>query len=243
MKPIFPKGIDNLKPVIAVTSLVTVVGIALIFNFFFTDAHLSVGYKPDQPIGFSHRLHAGEMKLDCRYCHSNVEKSPHATVPPSQVCMNCHSQVKKNSPKLEELHKRYQEMVTKDLSGIKIKVKNPEFKSPIPWIRIHNIPDYAYFDHSVHINANVGCVSCHDRIDQMPVVKQAEPLTMFWCLDCHRNYEDFVRPADVSVTDMAWKWTDKAAEKAFKEDIRADKKKAAKDRKLNPPEECSACHR
>ena len=242
MKPIFPKGIDDLKPVIFLTALPSVIGIVLIVNFYFTDAHLSVGYMPDQPIPFSHRLHAGEMGIDCRYCHTNVEKSPHASVPPAQVCMNCHSQVKKDSPVLETLRSRFQKFkeVSKkvDSQDINVKVVNDEYLKPIPWVRIHNLPDYAFFDHSAHVNANVGCVECHGRIDQMTVVKQTKPLTMFWCLDCHRNYENHVRPDHVSITDMAWNWDN---EETVKE---ADFKKALlESKKLNPPEECSACHR
>ncbi len=246
MKPIFPKGIDDLKPVIFLTALVSVVGVILIFNFYFTDAHLSVGYKPDQPIPFSHSKHAGEMKIDCRYCHVNVEKSPHATVPAASVCMNCHKNVKKNSPALKMLRERFEKYPSKDLvvsdkpdgdlNKIKIKSINDDYLKPIPWVRLHNVPDYAYFDHSAHINANVGCVDCHGRVDKMEVVKQEKPLTMFWCLDCHRNYEDHVRPDHIRVTDMEWKWQDATKEANFKKELLESKK-------LNPPEDCSACHR
>ena len=247
MKPIFPKGIDDLKPVIFLTALVSVVGAVLIVNFYFTDAHLAVGYKPDQPIPFSHRLHAGEMGIDCRYCHVNVEKSPHATVPASSVCMNCHKNVKTDSPALKQLRDSFSKFVEKDkpinlkaggseVNTVKIQSVNDDYLKPIPWIRIHNVGDYAYFDHSAHINANVGCVDCHGRIDEMEKVKQVKPLTMFWCLDCHRNYEDYVRPDDVSVTKMDWKWEDPAKEAAFKKQLLESKK-------LNPPEDCSACHR
>lgn len=238
MKPIFPKWTNSLKPIIAMGALSKVIIIVLIISVYATDAHLSVGYKPDQPIDFSHRLHAGEMGIDCRYCHTNVDKSPHATVPPAQVCMNCHSQVKKDSPKLKPLYDRYKKMVEKDLNGVKIKVENKDYKKSIPWVRIHNLPDYSYFDHSAHINANVGCISCHDRIDQMPVVKQTKSLSMGWCLDCHRNYEDHVRPDHVAPTDMKWSWeTEKNVNMVeFKKELKESKK-------LNPPEECSACHR
>jgi hypothetical protein len=247
LKPIFPKGIDDLKPVIFLTGLVSVVGIVLIVNFYFTDAHLAVGYKPDQPIPFSHRLHAGEMGIDCRYCHVNVEKSPHATVPASSVCMNCHKHVKKDSPSLKLLRDRFEKYVEvekainlsdagKKVNKIKIQSENDDYLMPIPWIRIHNIPDYAFFDHSVHVNAKVGCVECHGRVDTMAKVKQEKPLTMFWCLDCHRNYEDHVRPDSVKVTDMTWKWENESEAADFK-------KKLIDSKKLNPPEDCSACHR
>ena len=249
MKPIFPKGIDDLKPVIFLTGLVSVVGIVLIVNFYFTDAHLSVGYKPDQPIPFSHKLHAGEMGIDCRYCHVNVEKSPHATVPAASVCMNCHKYVKTDSPSLKLLRDRFSKFTEVDkavnlkvddngaeVNKVPILSENEDYLKPIPWVRIHNVPDYAYFDHSAHINANVGCVECHGRIDNMTVVKQEKPLTMSWCLDCHRNYEDFVRPEDVKITDMAWKWEDHVKAAQFKKDL-------VESKKLNPPEDCSSCHR
>jgi hypothetical protein len=250
LKPIFPKGIDDLKPVIFLTALVSIVGVVLIINFYFTDAHLSVGYKPDQPIPFSHELHAGEMGIDCRYCHAAVEKSPHATVPPSSVCMNCHKHVKTNSPSLKMLRDRFEKYVDVEkiisdksdkngatLEQLKVSSVNDDYLKPIPWVRIHNVPDYAYFDHSVHVNAKVGCVECHGRIDKMAVVKQEKPLTMFWCLDCHRNYQDHVRPDDISITDMNWSWkTNPSGEADFK-------KKLIESKKLNPPEDCSSCHR
>jgi len=249
LKTIFPKWINDLKPVIFLTGGLSVVGIVLIVNFYFTDAHLSVGYAPEQPIPFSHRLHVGELGLDCRYCHVNVEKSPVASVPPAAVCLNCHTKIKTDSPKLKPLFERnpaqattFKEEVVEEMDAkgvfhpkvIKYEVPNDKANDPIEWIRIHNLPDYAYFDHSVHINANIGCTSCHGRIDQMDVVSQAKPLSMSWCLECHRDYGDHVRPETVPVTKMDWKWESEAAKEE-------NLKKVSE--KLNPPEECSACHR
>lgn len=137
--------------------------------YYGTNKHVEVGYAPEQPVDYSHKLHAGDLGVDCRYCHSTVESSAFAAVPPTETCMNCHAKVRQGSPKLLGV----QESWATD--------------KPIAWVRVHNLPDYVYFDHSAHLAAGVGCVSCHGRVDQMPVVRQVEPLSMGWCLDCHRD--------------------------------------------------------
>ncbi len=128
-----------------------------------------VGYSPDQPIKFSHALHAGQMGIDCQYCHTGVEKSRHAGIPQVATCMNCHSLARKDRPEIIKLTQFYN-------SG-----------KVLPWKRIHKVPDYAYFNHSVHVNKGIQCVSCHGPVDQMEKVGQANPFTMGACLDCHRN--------------------------------------------------------
>ena len=120
--------------------------------YYGTNKHFEVGYAPAQPVPFSHKLHAGDMGMDCRYCHSTVEKGAFASVPPTQTCMNCHEKVHTASPNLEKVRESWKSDV------------------PIEWVKVHNLPDYAYFDHSVHLSAGVGCESCHGRIDQMPIV-------------------------------------------------------------------------
>lgn len=127
------------------------------------------GYAPEQPIPFSHRLHAGQYKIDCQYCHVGVTKSAHATVPAENVCMNCHRVVKTDSPHIQNLWKHYQE------------------GRPIEWVRIHSLPDHAKFAHYRHVNKGVQCQTCHGPIQEMDRVSQASPLTMGWCLECHRN--------------------------------------------------------
>lgn len=129
----------------------------------------SIGYSPEQPIKYSHKLHAGEMKIDCKYCHVGVDKSRHASVPSVNTCMGCHTLAKKDSPEIQKLTQYYNE------------------GKPIPWKRIHKVPDFAYFNHSVHINKGVECESCHGDIKKMEVVGQINSLTMGACLDCHRN--------------------------------------------------------
>ncbi len=128
-----------------------------------------VGYKPDQPINYSHKLHAGDMKIDCQYCHIGVEKSRHAMVPPLATCMNCHTVARKDKPDIMKLTDYYNEA------------------KALEWKRIHKVPDYAYFNHSVHINKGVDCVSCHGEIRQMEKVGQMNSFTMANCLKCHRN--------------------------------------------------------
>lgn len=153
-----------------------------------------VGYAPVQPIPYSHALHAGELGMDCRYCHASVELSAHAAIPPTATCINCHGTkfgIRRTSPKLQPLHQAFY--------GTD---RSPPGQ-PIPWVRVHDLPDYVYFNHSAHVNRGVGCVSCHGRVDRMEVVYQAEPLSMSWCLHCHRNPGPNLRPRD-QITNMTW---------------------------------------
>jgi hypothetical protein len=174
-----------------------------------------VGYAPVQPIPYSHALHAGQLGIDCRYCHNTVEVAAHAAIPPTQTCMNCHAKIRTTSPKLVALRESY-------TTGM-----------PIPWVKVHDLPDYAYFNHSAHVRRGVGCVECHGRVDKMEVVYQAQPLSMGWCLDCHRNPEPRLRPVD-QVTNMAWQPEGDRAELGRK--LRAALN-------LNPSQDCSTCHR
>lgn len=128
------------------------------------------GYEPTQPINYSHRLHAGELGIDCKYCHFGAEKGRHAGIPPVNVCMNCHKVVKTNSPEIKKIKKAYD-------SGESIK-----------WVRIHKLPDFVAFDHSRHVNRGVDCKTCHGPIHEMDVVRQYNTLAMGWCLNCHREY-------------------------------------------------------
>ena len=164
-----------------------------------------------QPVPFSHQHHVGALGLDCRYCHANVEVSAKAMIPPTQVCMGCHAMVKTESARLAPVRASFE-------SG-----------KPVEWVHIHHLAGFVYFDHSAHLAAGVGCVSCHGRIDHMPVVRQDQPLTMGWCLDCHRDPAPHVRdPADITVMD-------------FKPDLsKSGQVAVAKNgRTLNPPTHCS----
>ncbi len=139
----------------------------------------------DQPIQFSHAHHVGGMGIDCRYCHTSVEESAFANIPPTKTCMNCHSQIWLNAPILEPVRASFRD------------------DTPLQWTRVHDLPDFVYFNHSIHVKQGVGCATCHGRVDTMPLMYQASPLTMQWCLDCHRNPAQYVRPRD-QVFNMAW---------------------------------------
>ncbi len=139
-----------------------------------------------QPGQFDHRHHVVDDAIDCRYCHQGVEKGASAGIPSTALCMNCHAQVWSKSPRLEPVRQSY-------FTG-----------KPIPWIRVHQVPDFVYFNHSIHVAKGVGCETCHGRVDEMPGIWQVAPLTMGWCLDCHRNPGPNLRPKD-AITRMGWK--------------------------------------
>ncbi len=149
------------------------------------------GVAREQPVPFSHRHHAGELGIDCRYCHTTVERVASAGVPPTATCMNCHSQIWRMSPTLEPVRASYRDGTS------------------IPWVRVHDLPDFVYFNHSIHVHKGIGCQSCHGRIDEMNLVWQESSLQMEWCLDCHRNPERHVRPRK-EIFNMAWKADDQA---------------------------------
>ncbi len=138
-----------------------------------------------QPVPFSHKHHVADDGIDCRYCHTSVEDSSFAGIPSTETCMNCHSQLYTDSPILAPVRASYQ-------SG-----------EPIEWVRVHNLPDYVYFNHSIHVNKGVGCNTCHGQVDEMPLTWKSASLYMEWCLQCHRNPEQYVRPVD-QVFNMAY---------------------------------------
>lgn len=208
----FPEWTDTLKKWINLLVLGAPIYLVALVAYGVTPEAIRIGYQPDQPVPYSHALHAGELGLDCRYCHSTVERAGKAAVPPAAVCMNCHSQVKKESDLLLPIRQAYAE------------------NQPVHWTRVHDLPDYVYFNHSAHVNAAVGCESCHGRIDQMVKVYQSKPLTMSWCLDCHRNPEPNLRKAD-AVTAMGYQpGKDEGAT-------------VMKANNVHPPTNCSTCHR
>jgi hypothetical protein len=184
-------------------------------TFGFSPQAVDVGYRPDQPIPYSHAIHAGKLGMDCRYCHTTVETAAHAAIPPIATCINCHATIRKDSPVLKPLQEAYTQ------------------GKPVEWVRVHDLPDYVYFNHSAHVRRGVGCVSCHGRIDRMEVVQQAQPLSMQWCLDCHRNPNPNLRPTDM-ITQMDWKPDPADGDLGAK--LRAQYN-------INPSTDCSTCHR
>ena len=185
MAQIFPKWTNQVPRKILI-GLIVLLNV-LIFGvwYFFSPEYTDVGYAPEQPVPYSHKLHVDQLGLDCQYCHTNVFDSKYANIPATQTCMNCHNQVATDSDKLALVRESW------------------ETGAPIEWIRVHNLADYAYFNHSAHVSVGVGCESCHGRVDKMEVVYQNEPLSMSWCLDCHREPEKYIRPID-EVTTMGY---------------------------------------
>lgn len=222
----FPPWVNRL-PALALGVVAFGLGYVAIVGVYGTvPGTVNVGYSPPQPIAFSHKLHAGTLKMDCRYCHSTVDKAAHAAVPPTKTCLNCHSAANPDgtvatssifveSVKLAPLHKAQQR------------------GAGVEWVRVHNLPDFVYFDHSAHVTRGVSCVSCHGRIDKMEQVAQEEPLSMSWCLDCHRNPEPHLRPLEY-VTQLDWQPEESP------EVLGAQLRKTWN---INPPTNCSTCHR
>ncbi|MGI9175865.1 MAG: cytochrome c3 family protein [Rhodothermales bacterium] len=214
MPQIFPKKANKL-PLLSLTgALFGGVFLVAFVWYYFSPEFTDVGYQPTQPVEYSHRLHAGQLGMDCRYCHNWIEVSSHANVPPTQTCMNCHSQIKTQSLKLLKVRESW-------ATG-----------EPIEWVKIHHLPDYAHFSHATHVNNGVGCETCHGRIDQMEVVYQQEPLSMGWCLECHRQPELYLRPNE-EITTMGYVQPASFVERNT-ERIRLEQ--------IQPPTNCSACH-
>jgi hypothetical protein len=224
MANIFPRWTNWLPIKVLICAGVAVSALTAGVWYYFTPKYTRVGYMPSQPVPYSHALHVGQLGMDCRYCHSNVEVSSHANIPSTQTCMNCHAHVKPESPKLELVRKSY------------------ERGTPIPWVKIHQVPDYAYFNHSVHVARGVSCVSCHGQVNQMEVVWHDQPQSMGWCLDCHRAPENHLRPRD-QITNLDWKPTDSTDPKALAAAQLELGRKLKAEWHINPPENCAACHR
>jgi hypothetical protein len=169
----------------------------------------------DQPVQFSHQHHAGGLGIDCRYCHTTVEIGPSAGIPPTKTCMNCHSQIWTSSPYLEIVRASYRD------------------DKPLHWERVHDLPDFVYFNHSVHVKKGVGCATCHGRVDHMPLMLQHATLQMSWCLDCHRHPEQYVRPRS-AVFQMDYEAPSNQVELG---------RRLVKEYKIQSLTSCSTCHR
>ncbi len=215
MAQIFPKWTVHLPAWLAIGFVLLATGVVGFFWYYGSPKYTDVGYRPVQPVPYSHKLHAGDLGLDCRYCHSSIERSAKANIPPTNTCMNCHRIILTESEKLLPVRESF-------ATG-----------RPIRWIKVHRLPDYVYFNHGIHLYAGVGCASCHGNIANMEVVQQAKPLSMSWCLDCHRNPDSSLRPPN-EITNM--NWTPPENQAAFAAQVK-------KEKNLNPPVDCSGCHR
>ncbi len=217
MANVFPKW-ANRVPLLALLALV-LGGTVTVFAvwYYFTPTYSAVGYMPTQPVPYSHAIHVEQLGLDCRYCHTYVDNSDHANIPDAGTCMNCHNAILPDSPALAPIRASYE-------SG-----------QPVNWVRIHRLPDFVYFNHSVHVARGVSCVECHGRVDTMDVVSQQKPLSMGWCLECHRNPEQFMRDPAL-VTDLAW-------QAASQDELLEENIRRIHNWQVTPPQSCSGCHR
>lgn len=172
----------------SIAVLLLLIGVGALSAFALTRSQFvtKVGFAIEQPVPFSHEHHVAGLGIDCRFCHTAVEDSSFAGMPPTETCMHCHSQIWDDSPMLAPVRESWR-------TGV-----------PIAWRRVHNLPDFAHFPHNIHVSRGIGCTTCHGQVDQMPLIAQAETLYMKWCLDCHRRPEDFVRPLD-EVFSVTWR--------------------------------------
>ena len=187
-------------------------GGAVVAGFWWLRA--DAGHAPAQPVSFSHALHAGELEIDCRYCHGGAETSPVAGIPATTVCMNCHATIGKENPLLDPVR------------------ESAQSREPIRWARVHRLGDDVAFHHGAHVRAGIGCASCHGRVDEMEVVRQEEPYTRTWCLDCHHDPAPHLR-APHEVTKMRWIAPPDQVERG---------RLRIRENRLDPATDCSGCH-
>ena len=216
MSDVFPRWTNRLPGQIIFGILLIGGAVTAGLTYYFTPKYTRVGYQPTQPVPFSHSIHVNQLGMDCRYCHDGVEESWYSNVPAADTCMNCHSAVRASDPRLEPVRASYKD----------------EGK-PVEWVQIHKLPDYAFFNHSVHVNRGVSCVECHGRVDQMDEVRHEKHFSMTFCLDCHRDPEKRLRPLD-KITDLAY---DRSLDPENKD------RNFVKEWHIKTSENCSACHR
>ncbi|MCC6238878.1 MAG: cytochrome C [Phycisphaerales bacterium] len=230
---IFPRWANLLLPFIIVMAVGGGLYATLIVGLGFSPQATDVGYMPEQPVPYSHELHAGKLGIDCRYCHTTVEDAAFAASPPTQTCMNCHTNVNVANPgNIQKIKESWN-------TGM-----------PVQWVKVHDLPDYVFFNHSAHVNKGVGCATCHGQVDQMPTVYQAKELSMSWCLTCHREPEKFLRPRD-QVTNMKWSAKDHPmfadqpdiAESVAQLELGKKLKVEYQVRDTQYMQSCSTCHR
>jgi hypothetical protein len=214
---VIPEWVDAARPLLAVLLVLLPLYAVALLAYATSPATLNVGYMPAQPLEYSHAMHAGELGLDCRYCHMGVERGAWATLPSTASCMNCHGLIKAKSAKVAPLIDRH------------------NADRPVEWTRVCRLPEYAFFNHSAHVTRGVGCVTCHGRVDRMEQVYQAEPLSMGWCLDCHRRPELNLRPPQFAAS---MDWRPPTGQDAFEygRTLRSQ-------RQIQPSTDCTTCHR
>jgi hypothetical protein len=219
MSQVFPKSANAWSKASIIALVFVLLGAGwLILTIQRSDYVTAANQFIEQPVQFSHQHHAGGIGIECRYCHTSVEVSPSAGIPPTKTCINCHSQIWNTSPYLEPVRASFRE------------------DKPLNWVRVHDLPDFVYFNHSIHVRQGVGCETCHGRVDRMPLMIQTKSLQMEWCLDCHRDPAKYVRPRD-QITTMGY--VPATAQADLGAQLVRDYKIADKERLTN----CSVCHR
>ena len=216
MAQIFKPSANSLARASLLGLVLLVAGLGWFANSYSRSDYVTeVGDAKEQPVPFSHKHHVGDVGIDCRYCHTSVETSAFAGIPPTETCMSCHAQLFADSPMLEPVRASFR-------NG-----------TPIRWTRVHELPGYVYFNHSIHVHKGVGCSTCHGRVDQMPLMWRTSRLQMEWCLECHRAPERFVRPRD-QIFNMEWQPPANQAEAG---------QKLLKEYQIQKLTDCYTCHR
>jgi len=221
MSQIFPRSANALarSSLFGVLSLVLFVG-WITFTLMRSSWATKQNEFVEQPLQFSHAHHVGGMGIDCRYCHTSVEKSTFAGIPPTKTCMNCHSQIHTNAPILEPVRASFRN------------------DTPLNWIRVNDLPDFVYFNHQIHVRQGVGCDTCHGPVDKMPLMYQAKPLLMEWCLSCHRAPENFIRPR-AEVFNMNYRLPEGRSQRELGLELKKEYNIAG----IEHMTSCSVCHR
>lgn len=216
MPQLFPKRINTIAKLSIIGLLGAVVGL-LVLGGILTRApyYTQVGIPREQAVPFSHKHHVGGVGIDCRFCHTSVEKGSFAGIPPTTTCMKCHSQIFADAPMLAPVR------------------ESMKTGKPMEWVKVHDLPDYVYFNHSIHVAKGMACVTCHGQVDQMPLMMKQNTLHMEWCLSCHTNPEKFVRPRE-HVFDPLWK---------NEENQKTLGERLVKEYKIKKLTDCSVCHR
>jgi hypothetical protein len=188
MNQTFHPSMNTISRVSIFGAIFFLIGLGAVINFLVRSSYnTGEDIALEQPIPFSHEHHVDQLGIDCRYCHTSVEEAAFAGIPSTETCMTCHSQVWTEAPILEPVRESFR-------TG-----------QPLQWNRVHDVPDFTYFNHSIHVHRGIGCETCHGRVDQMPLVWKEESLFMEWCLECHRNPQEYIRPRSEVFT-MGWRW-------------------------------------
>lgn len=225
---LFPRWVNRFLALLGLVVLAGAVYAGALGGLLTDPETLNVGYQPEQPVPFSHEIHAGQLRMDCRYCHNTVFEGARAAVPPTATCINCHSPYGENNQTALA-------SVRADSAALAPIHESWETGRSMAWKRVHNLPDFVFFNHSVHVNSGVSCVSCHGRVDKMDVVHQAKQLSMAWCIECHRDPAPHIRPVEF-VTKLDWQPEEGVNPRELGEQL-------MKENNIHPHDHCYVCHR